>query len=85
VPHLLKGVTIMDYMQLLFGGEQTAEQKAENAAYLAEQQRIETQRIESIKESKAQREKTLRCSRCYGSGFVSQFRHVQGGRCFACN
>ena len=75
----------MDYMQLLFGGEQTAEQKAETAAYLAEQQRIETQRMAAIKESKAQQERTLRCSRCYGSGFVSQFRHVQGGRCFACN
>jgi hypothetical protein len=26
----------------------------------------------------------MRCGRCAGTGFLSQFQHRKGGECFAC-
>ena len=75
----------MDYISMLFGGQQSQADVDAHNAYIADQRRTEAARLASIAQGKAQQERTLRCSRCYGTGFVSQFRHVQGGRCFACN
>jgi len=74
----------MDFLTELFPVQQTA---AEVEAGLAAAQAVESARLARVGADAADRAELaarLRCGRCAGTGFLSQFQHRKGGECFAC-
>ena len=76
-----------DYLEILFGQELTAEEVAENAAYVARCEAEETARKAAVAAAALRaEERRLRpiCGKRHGSGRIGAFAHVAGGVCFAC-
>jgi hypothetical protein len=68
----------MTTYDVFMGEEPTAE----------DQERFEAEMVKIAAERTAERTRTAKraaCSRCRGTGHISQYHYNEGGRCFSCN
>lgn len=73
--------TEIDYLDFLFTNDETV--IAANRAEAARIAAIEAA-DKAAETARAAERIALRCPRCMGSGFLSQFTHRKGGECFLC-
>jgi DnaJ-class molecular chaperone len=71
-----------DYLTELFGDANPSMEEIE--AGLATMLAVEKTRITNLKAEMATKASAPRCSRCGGTGILTQFMHRQNGMCFAC-
>jgi DnaJ-class molecular chaperone len=73
-----------DYLDELFGGGLTEAETIAMNARMAIEVALEKVRISNLKAEMATKTSAPRCSRCGGTGRLSQFMHRNNGVCFGC-
>jgi Arc/MetJ family transcription regulator len=72
-----------DFLDILFPGHETTDLAAMHARMDAEMV-AETARISALKAEAVAVEAASRCTRCGGTGRLSQFMHRNNGVCYGC-